>query len=332
MSDFDFDELDKAVAGVIGPEESTSQDTPTDAATPAPETPAPVLSTPQEQSRDEVTVQQRTSLAPAARRSSGRFMDVVHPSSDMRTRTGYTSAAEAPAPSRPTTFVAPVAEEAKEEDWSKPLESPFLPDAKVEKRPLGGAGPAPVFNPEELLEAPEDELLLEEPDEPRLEAMTLPDPIDFALQTSQDSANDETPELPLEDELSQETIDTAEFDTTPEVTPEDNSQVVGDEILFEESVIEQPTAPETQPVVAEPEPVATPEQPVGPTSISQQYQERPSEAQASGAIYDTENYHQPMTPAPKKHSSAWSIVWIILLVILGAGAGVAFYLFVLPML
>lgn len=314
MSDFDFDELDKAVAGVLGPEDSASAEpvvSPAPAAPVAPTTPA----APQDEPKSEPTVVQRTSLAPAARRSSGRFMDVVHPSSDMRTRTGYAPASE-PVASEPrtTTFVAPTAPEGKEaEDWSKPLESPFLPDAKVEKRPLGGLPGAPEFNPEELIEAPEEELKLEEPDEPRLEATTLPDPIDFANQSSEEPTH---VEIPVESEVDSTPV--APAAEVPEVSVAD---VPSD--LEQEGPISEPVEP-VQP--------AQPEEVTGPTSITQQYQEQPSDAKPSGAIYDTETYHQPMAVAPKKRGSAWGIIWIILLVILGAGAGVAFYLFVLPML
>ena len=314
MSDFDFDELDKAVAGVLGPEDSTPAEPVTPPAPAAPVAPAtPVVS--QDEPKSEPTVVQRTSLAPAARRSSGRFMDVVHPSSDMRTRTGYAPASE-PVASEPraTTFVAPASPEEKEvEDWSKPLESPFLPDAKVEKRPLGGLPGAPEFNPEELLEAPEEELKLEEPDEPRLEATTLPDPIDFANQSSEEP----TPvEVAVESEV----------DDTPLVSIADEPE----EAVADISADSEQSGPVNVPV--EPAQPAQPEEVTGPTSITQQYQEQPSDAKPSGAIYDTETYHQPMAVAPKKRGSAWGIIWIILLVILGAGAGVAFYLFVLPML
>lgn len=308
MSDFDFDELDKAVAGALTPEEVIAQNS---TPTPSSEAPTPVA-TPIEVPSAAPVIEQRTAspLPPAARRSSGRFMDVVHPSSDMRTKTGYTPATENPVESRPTTFVAPTVEEKVDEDWSKPLESPFLPDAKVEKRPLGGAGLGAAFNPEELLEASEEELKLEEPDDPRLEATTLPDPIDFATQST--GAVTEIAEEPVVAKEESGDIETPAFEEVAE----------SDSLVFSE--------PETH-VVAEPV-VPKVEEPTGPTSISQQYQERPSTEQVSGAIYDTESYHQPVVAAPKKRSGAWAILWIILLIILGAGAGVGFYMFVLPML
>lgn len=323
MSDFDFDELDKAVAGALGPDTTASPDE-KKATDLMPETfdeapneknnSASAESTTPAQ--EEVSrVKEAPRSVPAARRSSGRFMDVVHPSSDMRTRT---SSQTAPAP---TTFTTPTtspepsvvneppvaAEDISEAhdndtDWNAPLESPFLPDAKVEKRPLGGE-PAP------LLSSLEDELKLEAPDEPLLPEHAMPDPIDFAAQSSA---------------LSSENEDTG---TDPEVVAEPApAPIEMDEPKKSEK--QEDTQPEGHAAPSSPEP----EVPAGPSSISQQYVEQPRDEQASGAIYDTENYHQPLAPTPKKRSGAWTIMWIILLVILGAGAGLAFYLFVLPML
>lgn len=327
MSDFDFDEIDKAVAGVLSPEDTARLSADSSTSTPVESPAQPAVEVPKPAEVDSPAVEEPAVVrsappaAPAARRSSGRFMDVVHPSSDMRTRSGApvfsNTSTDA---SRPTTFVPPAKEQEEvpeaeasteseaNEAWSKPLESPFLADAKVEKRPLGTFAAAD-FNPEELLESSEEELKLEEPDDPRLEATTLPDPIDFAAQT--------------------EVIESEVGDTSMPVASVEETQL--DEAT-------EPTEPalelmELEPAVKAEEPtLALVEEPTGPTSISQQYTEQPRNEQTSGAIYDTENYHQAVAVAPKKRSGIWAIIWIILLVILGAGAGVAFYLFVLPML
>ncbi len=296
MSDFDFDEIDKAVAGAIsddgqdiGAQDDIGAETP----------------------HDNSEVEASRTVPPAARRSAGRFMDVMHPSSDMRTRTEV--------PARPTPPLAPEPkqepslslEDEEPELWAKPLESPFLPDAKVEKRPLGGiATDAQPFPSQQ-----QDELLLEAPDEPLLEATTMPDPIDFATQqqeTSEDALepkqeSEPEPALELEDEPeSADIIKGTPFAIPLEDTPAEVTKPV---------LIEEPT---------------TDQAPTGPSSITQQYTEQPSSQQESGAIYDTENYHQPVTHPPKHRSGAWTVLWISLLVIIGAGAGVAFYLFVFP--
>lgn len=312
MSDFDFDELDKAVADVLQQDEPAVQREEIVSQS-APLTPEPIKP---EQPKPS------PAPAPAARRSGGRFMDVMHPSSTMRTRT---SSFTPPVPRDEREVVSDTddsqdipndtTDAMNDLAWSKPLESPFLPDAKVEKRPLGAAFPTgeTAQNDEnnELLQQAslnetEEQHLLEEPDELRLEATTMPDPIDFAAQSSA---------------LESETEDTGTVDA---IESQDFS--MPDPIEQPEST-EEPQAPSFTSTV-------TPEvnEPVGPTSITQQYEEKPREQQESGAIYDTESYHQPVAELPKKQGGAWTILWIILLVILGAGAGVAFYLFVLPML
>lgn len=297
MSDFDFDEIDKAVAGATSIDANPAP-AKTDSTSSAVATPEPVVA-------EQVTETPRIVL-PAARRNSGRFMDVVHPSSDMRSRTSPalvnpTVASDTQRPS----FVPPVTktEEAPEEmsdiiddatvgEWSQSHETPFLADAKVEKRPLGGVGPEPQI----LLDAPEEELLLEE--------TSLPDPIDFAAQVEALASESEDTGIPVpvEELADEQTIEQLDELKEPE-----------------------PSAP---PVLE----VKTSEEPIGPTSISQQYTEQPATQQESGAIYDTENYHQPIAPVAKTHSGVWTVVWVLLLVILGAAAGVAFYLFVLPRL
>jgi hypothetical protein len=196
--------------------------------------------------------------------------------------------------------------EAELEDWVKPLESPFLPDAKVEKRPLGtmpATGDA----------SKEDELLLEAPDDPLLEAHAMPDPIDFAAHAS-----------PLLSE---------QEDTGVPAPVEAIEGIVPEEVVAEE-VAQKPVEVETkaeEPVVKVEEVIKS-DEPVGPASISQQYTEQPSTSPESGAIYDTESYHQPLASAPRKKSGAWVFVWILLLLIVGAAAGAGFYFFVLPML
>ncbi len=155
MKDFDFEELDRAVNSAL-------EDT------------APQKDLTAVPKSMEVSATPRPS-APAARRSGGRFMDMVHPQSDMR-RPGVPSQAPVvPKPAAtqvpkemPREVEAPVAEETPMQ------ESPFLPNAVVEKRPLGASVPASVAM-EALMKEP-DEPLLESPDEPRIEAFAEPDP------------------------------------------------------------------------------------------------------------------------------------------------------------
>lgn len=279
MQDIDFDEIDRAVNSTLNSKPDNADTSPEDTST--------TISV----SRPEPV---KTSTPPAARRSSGRFMDVVHPSSDMRSSAPAERSTprppeprEEPVSARETSWPDPldfhgfkeeptpaVVEEKKDDEAPKPLESPFLTDAKVEKRPLGAFSieetPTPDAKPEPASETPkeEDTPLLEAPDEELLPAET---------ETHDDEAK-------------------------PELNPE-------------------------------PTPSLPDEEPIGPTSITQQYKEQPSTTdQPSGAIYDTEAYHQPLAHPVKKKSGALIIVWIIALILVGAGVGAGVYFFVLPLL
>jgi len=353
MQDIDFDEIDRAVSSVtnsgVPKRENIGRIIPTRPVAPVATTPAPVPETPIETPAEAPTPAPAASTpSPAARRSSGRFMDVVHSSSDMRpVRSSAPAAAslhreevvertevasrpepvttgssafhwpdpiDALKPSAPTpepepiaapVFVPPapvevpivpdpVVEEFVPEEPSAPLESPFLANANIEKRPLGA-----------FSDASSDLPLIE-------------DPIPFS---GEDTAESEaSPEISKEVEaLLAEPIET-QSDLNDEALPIDEH--------FDE-------APEEE-IVAETEVIATPvaEVPAGPTSITQQYKEQPSttDAGATGSIYDTEAYHQPLVHTPKKHSGVLVVVWIISLILVGGGIGAGVYFVLLPML
>lgn len=288
MQDIDFDELDRAVNSVGSPSQAPAVGR-TSLGAHADSVHAPATS---------------PSALPDARRSSGgRFMDVVHPSSDMRSAPVERSAPREAVPLRPvespersstdqpdpldfhgftfeteTPAEAPAPEQpAPQEDATQPLDSPFLADAKVEKRPLG------AFSTAEQPAAP-----AETPAEPEL-LLDAPDDIELI-----EAESESTPESPVVEEVPQE---------------------------------------EAPAIVPTPDPTPIEQTPVGPTSITQQYKEQPSTVnQPSGAIFDTESYHKPVVPVPKKKSGAFVVIWIAALVLVGAGAGAAVYFFILPML
>jgi hypothetical protein len=72
---------------------------------------------------------------------------------------------------------------------------------------------------------------------------------------------------------------------------------------------------------------------VAATSITQQYEEKPSTGDRdSGPIYDTNAYHKPLV-SPVKKKSGWKIIiWILGILVVGVGAGVLVYYFVRPIL
>lgn len=249
--------------------------------------------------------------AVAARRSSGRFMDVMHPSSDMKT-----SAAAVPPPSREAATIMPpertatvetapqpseapaeVAAESAQKpiesavvsetpvEVPEPLTSPFLPDAKVEKRPLGTAASTTDPDAEGLI----DQLGASQ-DERQKDTQLTPNPTEAA-------------DIELPEELN------------------NNLLAIETNLAVEGPIDELSVAP-AAPLAEEKKQEIT-----GPASIPQQYQELPSSGdQSNGAIFDVDAYHkQPAHPAKSSSSWLWIVVIIIIVIVCGAGAA-AFYL------
>ena len=360
MKDLDFDELDKAVNSlmekapkdvpapakeketVVTLPDSTLPDTPKPADVPSPSvatTPAPEP----EKKPDEPAA--ATPPAPvAAKRSTGRFMDVVHPSSDMRaptrpsSRTGNTlqplnkidpaepAAAETtslptpdpvPTPAidmdaalnetpadttaqQPGSWPDPIelqqpapaeasetpAAETPETDSPTPeptapaSDSPFLPGAKVEKRPLGGPTSEPITA---------DSAPMEDP-------------------TASDKQADVPPKAaePMPAELGSDVLAIEAGHATP----------------TEESGHDDEPAPQLEGATTTPAP-----QPAGPVSISPQYKPQESSGDPShAALYDTAADSHALTHPPKKKSGWLVVIAIIVLILLGAG-GAAFVYF-----
>lgn len=343
MQDIDFDEIDRAVNSI------TSNDVPTNMTV----VPKPTAAATEQVAQIAAEPEAVSVIpSPAVRRSSGRFMDVVHPSSDMRpttlTRPAAPSApslhreevvardevAARPEPAAvssaafhwPDAMITPVAaaeavvaeviepsvaeptpevvQEAPviaepadlidDDDDASPLESPFLTDAKVEKRPLGAFSGADADLP--LLE----------------------DPIPFSNNPAP------TPMPTLDADFEPEVVELSheEHEETPHELHEELLKLDGH--AQDEPLLEATNPPDKVSTLGD---VST-----GPTSITQQYKETPSDTPLSGSIFDTEAYHQPLAHATKKRSGALIVVWIIALILVGGGIGAAIYFVVLPML
>ena len=375
MKELDFDELDRAVNSLMGGVatsapvkqddvktltiESTLTDTtppvfpvgsvdvPAEA-TSAVLTPTPV-SAPREAA---VSVRTEARVTPLANRRAGRFMDVVHPSSDMKKVAPSQSASRQGVTLEPiaqpesldsVTIEQPVAEAtelpafesaavpdfeepAVASDWPdpidtssestalstqdeqpEPLSSPFLPDAKVEKRPLGGTAAPELMVADEAMPSPEDEFTSPEPaDETQLPvSIDLPEELQgdlVAIESGDSSA--------MPDSAPIQTAEPASAEIEPEVKP----------VVNEQPAVAMAAAVSTAPSVVS----------SGPVSIPQQYREEPSTGdQTSGSIYDTASYHQPLEhPAQKKSGWLW-VIWVLILLILGAGGGALAYLYLL---
>lgn len=359
MKELDFDELDRAVNSLMP--NVTNADTPVDDDVKTLTIPSSSPSTeqlsspaPAQPAAPAISSHPAATSTPLAARRGGRFMDVVHPSSDMKkpestrpapvSRQGVTIApspsatmpetpASAPEVQPPKVEQTPpahepvhmenewpdpldmadfkhepepkpeaVSEQPKEEDDSKdeeaaPLTSPFLPDTKVEKRPLGG----PAIVGDSIEPTPNTGLGKQD--------LTVDDPSD-QLPAAPEEVAVQMPEE-LQGDLVAIESGAASKDLPTEVSPAD-------------TVPETPKEP--APVSETPRPKEEDSKPSGPVSIPQQYREEPSTGEAqNGSIYDTDTYHQPLVHPGKKKSGWLWVVWIVLILLVGAGAGAALY-------
>jgi hypothetical protein len=159
-------------------------------------------------------------------------------------------------------------------DTPAPLSSPFLPDTKVEKRPLGAVVSSEV-SPSENSEESEINEASKTEDQP---SQSIPE-------------HQATPE---------------ELDTDL-MAIESGSQIEADvEAVAATPAIQERTAP----------------------LINSQYASEPAEVESTnGAIYDTANYHQPLSHPAKKTGSLGIVFGIIGILLAGVGLGAAAYFF-----
>ncbi len=253
--------------------------------------------------------------APAPRPNSGRFMDMVHPKADMR------AAAPAPdliVPSRtpaaarstaaPTSTHDSAVSEAPEADRapvnpladSAALATPFLPDAKVEKRPLGGTVSAvtPLSPTNEILSAAE-------------EATATPD------LESEESVVETTP---INGEGGKRA---GSGDAQHELNPADYEKESSTEQALAQIEITEEKAPEPPQTI---ETVESGDTENLKSGNKMTYQDAQKEMETGGsAIYDVKNYHQPLAH-PKKQKSGWGVVLIVaIIIVLAAALGAAAY-------
>lgn len=390
MTDIDFDELDRAVNSLMQAKGDSKASTataeapqPSEGSTVVPqletmaEAVAPdagsdqePVATIQEDVDEEIMPAQAESepvqasddiVMPATKRS-GRFMDVVHPSSDMTTPPPPSQTISRQAPTiQPLTVGQPIVgneiaapvvkspvpaptpevntevavapdtvepEVTTEQSWPDPIDvattetpepetepataptsvgepvepyTPFLSDAKVEKRPLGGESPVTP---------------------PSTESADAQLPPVAQAPIDQPSATDSTsdlgvPPVALPAELHEDLV-AVESDQTPSPMETIQSTDVASETVPVETPHDEPTH------TVEPDNSYT-----GPVSIPQQYKEEASTTSDEHApIYDTSTYHQPLEH-PAKKKSGWLKVLLIAAVILivGSGGAAALYYF-----
>lgn len=292
----------------------------------------------QETKAPDTDSQRQPKTAPAARR--GRYMDVVRPTAKSMHKSASSPAvsrqaptiqpidtpgADAPAASEPASAApqpneeimpsaAPAngsadqpaddtknAETETPDDFT-PLSSPFLPGAKVEKRPLGRpAGSAPSADTAGMEEIEQLPTMSDLSDFPSDKDAQLPEqPLPAELDSELLSIETSTEYLPPEAQAS-----------APDPAPDPDPAPVAEEKAPTPAPVPSETAPE-------------PPRATAVTSIPQQYKVKPSKTDdesPASAIYDA----QPLShPAEKKSGWLW-VVAIIGIILLGVAGGVAVY-------
>jgi hypothetical protein len=269
-----------------------------------------------EESKEEPkAVQPEPRIVVPPRPSSGRFMDVVHPSADMRSKAPSPYAPiGAPSPQVPT--APPVVNETK--TLEKELElaadeaplTPFLPDAneKVKKRPLGAKSwpfSRHSSDADKELEKVEDmssAVPSEEEEEPEVKEIN---PIN--AEYSKDAKVDKEEEKGQDQRL----LDPTEFE----------------ELTEEEKALQSIESAEIKESTPDPD-VSVRSVESGDTEHLRvdSVQEAAGDAEKTGGIYDTQAYHQPIGQ-PKQKSGWGTVVIIILVIAVCIGSAIAAFLF-----
>ena len=314
MKDLDFDELDRAVNSL---------------ATNAP-------------GSDASTKNKETTTPPTVRPSTGQFMDVVHPSSNMRASLVMPERA-----SHQGVTVTPIVPTTK---------TPIVPDNTSAIAPTNSM-PDPIdfagFNNDG-----KDKDKVPDKEEDDADIDQISDDITNTLNPKSDKSMDspflsgtkvdkrplgtfssDTPltspvQPPVQEAKPEETTNTNMAAQPASVITPLPAELQNDLLLVESDSTTRPDGSNTtatKPTIVTNNTPAIDDKPVGPTSITQQYKEQPSSGdQNTGAIYDTKEYHKSLLyPAKKKSSWIW-VLWIVILLVVGAGAGAAVYFFVLP--
>jgi len=342
VTDLDFDEIDKAINS------AKATDKPTEIGNIANQV-QPELNAAEPVPKPQPTL--------AGRRSSGQFMDVVHPSSNMRKST-------LTMPERPPVKKPDMPADEAPIDSIPPIEKPIEPISVESDNKL--PDPIEIGEPKKVTVEKADNEKAEFDEEDDIDKITQ-EITDELNQKSPDSLpespfitgtkvekrplgafSDENTQADEESELKQDEKEdkpTQEDEKTADIIPSTNdplSEELEDKLIKIESddvseAIELPNeTAEEQPKSSPPQPkpsVSESPHPIEATSINQQYKEHPSTGdQNSGAIYDTEAYHKALMHPPKKKSGWMWVVWIILILVVGAGAGVFVFYQVLPLL
>ena len=227
-----------------------------------------------------------------------------------------------------------VEKEADQGSASTLPQSPFLADAKVEKRPLGGFGPRPtsqeqptalgVENPISQplqAETPEKNQITEEPKNDEASLWTQP-AHSFHWLDDDDSEHDRA-EPAIEDKPKDNRPAPAEEAANSPKQDKKTPEPIRLDHLLSDGHEHQPSSPpETQPDTNP----ATSQSAALLNSIPQQYKIAPQHTEpASHPIFDTNEYHAATLPQTQKKRHTGVIVAIILLILIAAVAAVYYF-------
>jgi hypothetical protein len=351
MKDIDFDELDRAVSSVL---ETPADETPTTGATPVKvkatdettDTPAvtvvdeEVAAEPEAAPAVTAPVVDRPKPALAVKRR-GQFMDVVHPSSDM---TGKPS--DTPTAPNKKVSLQPIVTDSEQQS-----DTPEVPSEATETTPTV-----------EVVEPSASDTLSIATEAPAAEGQSWPDPLDVmeAKETSTDAetapvdVSAETPDAAVI-EAPAEAVDEAAGATTPFLADTKVDKRPLDAFSGEEAVDDaeaapaanvepELTSPELQPDIiaveasasdqTDSDDVAEEATDAAPSSqfnesIPQQYAATESQTDDEHSIFDTKEYHQPLSPAEKKKGGmpGWVKALLVVFVLAGLGAAGGYFWF-----
>ncbi len=339
MKDIDFDELDKAVNSLMSAsaEKTTEPAAAPEAKEAVADTPQPATAeTPVDQSKESIpepaaetvaepvavsvasTTPKPKTAAPAKRRG-GKFMDVMPSSAGARPAgpVSRVGASIAPPTDAAETSDSPAKEPEEVEPTPKPADAHTMPD------------------PIDMAKQPESEAMVEAVAEPTPEETSIPKASADSTPESTDNLGSESPFLsdakvekrPLGGEVLEEDAPSDEKDDGVEASAEDET-------------IEEPSQLPAEPTQAELKADVVAVEAgehdnlendtqsnagMEAGAINQQYKEEQSTGDEShAAIYDTQPY--PTNKKVKKKSGWLWVLWIFILLSLGAGGAVALYL------
>lgn len=367
MKDIDFDELDRAVSSALEPvtNKTPAADEPAvpaasepveaEAVTPEAESvpepePAPVATTPAPApaADTEAATPAPAAKTPLAIKRRGQFMDVVHPSSDMTTKPEEV----ATMPARKVTLkplTPAVAPDATESEATAPADAdvtaaPAAPEAPATEAaaepqpPVETVEPAPT---DHVMPDPLDVMQTQEKTKDVAEVSTIEDtPVEPSEETEIAPSDEEAaPATPF---LTDTKVDKRPLDafSADEVPTEPMAEPVAaaeplppelqaDVIAVESNPSERADDVEAEPAAEDKKDATEPSESGFNASIPQQYASTEGKADDDHSIFDTHEYHQPLTPAKTKKRGlpGWLVAVIVIFLLAGLGAAGGYFWF-----